>query len=78
MRLKRVTWLQSMAIGGPMSGKTSDEKDFESITLNSAHTTVALVPHAKGDGEPVAYLVPWQCAQAATCLAEALKPPKAK
>lgn len=71
MRLKRVTWINAMAVGGALSGKTSDSKDFESIELDRARTTVALTPKS-GD---VVWLVPWTCAQAATVLIEEFTAP---
>jgi hypothetical protein len=66
MKLKRVAWRDSVAIGGALTGKSSDEKDFASIELDRARTTVALTP-LKGD---VVYLVPWVMAAAATCSVE--------
>jgi hypothetical protein len=60
-----------MAVGGPLSGKTSDEKDFESIELDRARTTVALTPK-NGD---VVWLVPWCNAQAATASLEEFTAP---
>ena len=66
MKLKSVTWTDAMSFGGPMSGKTSNEKDFESIELDRGRTTVALTPR----GGDVVFLVPFTRAAVAVCSLE--------
>lgn len=74
MKLKRVAFRDSVAIGGALTGKTADEKDFD-ISLNAAGTTILLVPTKGGD---LAYLVPWSAAQSATIAMDDAPLPKAK
>lgn len=69
MKLKRVAFVNAPGIGGKLSGMSVDgekDKNWESIELDRARTTVALVP---ADGSDVV-LVPWVMCKAATVALE--------
>jgi hypothetical protein len=68
MKLKRVVFTAAPGIGGKLSGMSADSADrqWESIELDRARTTVALVP---ADGSDV-LLVPWTMCKAASVAVE--------
>jgi hypothetical protein len=69
MKLKRVVFANAPGIGGKLSGMSADSADarvWESIELDRARTTVALVPADGGD----VLLVPWAMCKAASCALE--------
>lgn len=76
MKIKRVTFRDAMAIGGPLSGKTANETDFD-IDLSAG--IVTLVHKPKDGSEPrSAYLVPFNGCQAAEVSIEELTAPARK
>ena len=76
MRLKKIAFKDPVAIGGKLSGMSFDGKDFVSITLDGARTTIAFEPKGQNEeGETEVYLVPWSANVRA---AIAIKPPAAK